>query len=339
MTLTSSSRHAHPVAAARGRDARSIARWIDTRATLVHSVLGLLLVGLFTACVDRGSKRAMNPTTLSGTPMIAPKTLRLPSGVTLSYRATGDVRSGLALVLLPGLSDSLRSWDLVTARLPSSVRVLAISQRGHGDSDKPDSGYAVADFEEDLGAFLDALAVPRVVVVGHSSASLVARRFAEKHPERVTGIVLEGSFVKLGDRVPTKVRATFASLQDPLTREFVREFAGGTYQRPPPKEFLDVMLDENLKAPARVWRETFASILDYDDTQELATLRTPTLIIWGDRDAIIDRDATDTLARSIPASRLVVYDGIGHSPHWEDPDRFARDLAGFVEECRQLPVR
>ncbi len=168
-------------------------------------------------------------------------TLCLSTGVTLSYRASGDARSTVALVLLPGLGDSWRSWDLVTARLPGSIQTLAISQRGHVDSDKRLVGFTVSDFEAGLDAFLGALAVPRVVVVGHSSASLVARRFAERHP--------------------------------------------------PTKEFLDVMLDENLKAPARVWRETFESLLDYDDTSELPTLRTPTLIIWGDRDTIIDRHA------------------------------------------------
>lgn len=281
----------------------------------------------------------MNPPARPDTPTIlSHTTLRLPTGVTISYRAAGDVRSTVALVLLPGLGDSWRSWDLVTTRLPKSVQTLAISQRGHGDSDKPLVGYTVTDFEADLGAFLDAFAVPRVVVVGHSSASLVARRFAVRHPDRVAGIVLEGSFVHIGDRVPLEVRARFAALRDPLTRDFVRNFAGGTYERPPAKEFLDVMLDENLKAPARVWRETFASLLDYDDTSELATLRTPTLLIWGDRDTIIDREATNTLARSIPSSRLLVYEGVGHSPHWEDPDRFARDLAVFVEECGRIPV-
>src|SRR5688572_25186865 len=104
--------------------------------------------------------------------------LRLPSGVTISYRASGDASSAFAVILLPGLSDSWRSWELVTTRLPASLRVFAISQRGHGDSDKPESGYSVADFEADLAAFVDALALRRVVVVGHSSASLVARRFA-----------------------------------------------------------------------------------------------------------------------------------------------------------------
>jgi non-heme chloroperoxidase len=266
-----------------------------------------------------------------------PTRLRLPSGVTISYRASGDTRSPLAVILLPGLSDSWRSWDLITPRLPTSIRVLAISQRGHGDSDRPESGYAVADFEADLNAFVDALGLERVIVVGHSSASLVARRFAVRHPDRVAGIVLVGSFVRLGDRLPAEVRARFAALRDPLTREFVRDFAGGTFHHPPAKEFLELMLDENLKVPAHVWRETFASLVDYDDTDELSTIHTPTLIIWGDQDAIIDRDATDALARSIPSSRVLVYDAVGHSPHWEVPDRFASDLADFFERCEGEP--
>jgi non-heme chloroperoxidase len=258
--------------------------------------------------------------------------LPLQTGVTLSYRDSGDPTSPLAVVLLPGLGDSCRSWDLVTSRLPTSVRVLAISQRGHGDSDKPKSGYGVTDFEADLGAFVDALALPRVVLVGHSSASLVVRRFAINHPDRVAGIVLEGSFLTLGP-IPDEVRATFATLEDPLTREFVRDFAAGTFHRPPAQQFLESILDDTLEVPARVWREIFASLVDYDDASELPTLQTPTLIIWGDRDTIISRDATDALARSIASSTLLVYEGVGHTPHWEDPDRFARDLAVFVDKC------
>ena len=303
-----------------------------TSSSSVGLVLAVLFGGLVPGCAGGGRQRAKDPSTLSRNQVqVAPTTLRLPSGVTISYRASGDASSPFAVVLLPGLSDSWRSWDLVTARLPASIRVFAISQRGHGDSDKPDSGYGITDFEADLGAFVDALALRRVVVVGHSSASLVARHFAVNHPDRVAGVVLEGSFVRLGDRLPTEVRAKFAALRDPLTREFVREFAGGTYQHPPPKEFLDLMLDENLKVPAHVWRETFASLVDYDDTEELATLHAPTLIIWGDKDAIIDRDMTDALRRSISSSSLLVYEGVGHTPHWEVPDRFARDLADFAK--------
>jgi pimeloyl-ACP methyl ester carboxylesterase len=250
--------------------------------------------------------------------------------VSLAYVDVGPRSSDNVLVLLPGLGDSWRSYELVLPHLPSTFRTIAVSQRGHGDSDKPESGYTVRDFAADLKALLDALAIRRAVIAGHSSASIVARRFALDHPERIAGLVLEGSFVKL-DEGAAQFGARVASLEDPISHEFARDFASATFGRPVSKEFLDAMIEESLKAPARVWRETFASLFDYDDSAEAAKLDVRTLVIWGDKDAIIDRTATDALARSIRDSKLVVYEGIGHTPHWEDPARFAHDVAAFVE--------
>lgn len=215
-------------------------------------------------------------------------------------------------------------------QLPSTFRTIAVSQRGHGDSDKPERGDTVRDFAADLKALLDALAIRRAVIAGHSSASIVARRFALDHPERITGLVLEGSFVKLGEGA-AQFGARVASLEDPISQEFARDFASGTCGRPASTEFLDAMIEESLKAPARVWRETFASLLDYDDSAEAARLDVRALVVWEDKDAIIDRTATDALARSIRGSKLVVYEGIGHTPQWEDPPRFAHGVAAFME--------
>jgi pimeloyl-ACP methyl ester carboxylesterase len=155
----------------------------------------------------------------------------------------------------------------VLPHLPSTFRTVAISQRGHGDSDKPEGGYTVRDFAADLKALLDALAIERAVIAGHSSASIVARRFALDYPERIAGLVLEGSFVKLPEGA-AQFGVRVASLEDPVSQEFARNFVTATFGRPVPTEFLDAMIEESLKAPARVWRETFASLLDYDDSAE-----------------------------------------------------------------------
>ncbi len=264
-----------------------------------------------------------------------PKTAPLTKELRLSYIDMGDPESRDILVLLPGLSDSWRSWESVLQHLPTSLRVIAVSQRGHGDSDKPAAGYSVRDYAGDVDALLNALDITRVAVTGHSSASLVARRFALDHPQRVAGIVLEGSFIRLTGPAVEVAGRQFAALTDPVDPTFVRDFATGTIARPVDKAFMEAMIAENLKVPARVWRETFQSLLDYDDADELVVLEVPTLIIWGDRDAIIDRCATDALGHAIPSSRSVFYEGVGHTPHWEAPERFARDVAAFVADCGQ----
>jgi non-heme chloroperoxidase len=261
--------------------------------------------------------------------MPIPSAVIVGTNLSLEYVDVG-ARSGNVLVLLPGLADSWRSYELVLPYLPPTFRTIVVSQRGHGNSDKPDSGYTVRDFSADLNALLDALAIPRAVIAGHSSASIVARRFALDHPEKTAGLVLEGSFIKLGGGAAS-FAASLATLEDPIPRAFARDFASQTFGNPVSKEFVDAMIDENLKAPARVWRETFVALLDYDDSAEVAAIDVATLIIWGDKDAIIDRAATEALARSIKNSKLIIYEGIGHTPHWEDPARFAHDVAAVVE--------
>lgn len=260
----------------------------------------------------------------------APTRRSLSTGITVSFVEAGDPRSDEVLVLLPGLSDSWRSYELVLPHLPRSIRTFAVSQRGHGESDKPSTGYSVREFANDVGALLDALGLRRVFLAGHSSASIVARRFALDHPGRVAGLVLEGSFVTLRGRVPAPVATQFRSMSDPISRDFVRAFVAGTFARPPPPLFVETMVDEAMKVPARVWSGVFDSLLDYEDSSELATLGAPALVVWGDQDGLIDRSATDALARSIRSSRLVVHGGIGHTPHWEAPERYASDVAAFM---------
>lgn len=257
--------------------------------------------------------------------------IALPSGLRLSYVDHGD-RIGPVLLLVPGLTDSWRSYQLVLPHLPASIRTIAVSPRGHGDSDKPETGYRTADFAADVADLLSALGVRRAVVAGHSSGSLVAQRFAIDHPDRAAGLVLEGSFATLRGRkeVEELVASTFAPLKDPIAPEFVREFEGGTIVRPVPRWFIDIMVQEGLKVPARVWRDGFTGLLLDDHTAELGAIRAPSLLVWGDKDALIGSEQQDVLTRGITGARLVAYPGVGHTPHWEAPERFAADLTAFV---------
>jgi pimeloyl-ACP methyl ester carboxylesterase len=258
-------------------------------------------------------------------------TVTLASGLLLSYGDQGT-RAGPVVVLLPGPTDSWRCYGPVLADVPSSIRAIAVSQRGHGDSDKPQTGYRVQDFAGDVAGLLDVLGVERAVITGHSGAALMARRFALDHPDRVSGVVLEGAPTTLrGDPgLEGFVASLVADLTDPVDPDFVRRVIEDT-TGDLPAEFAEEMVQESLKVPARVWQETFAGLLEYDDTAELGRLVAPALLVWGDEDDLVARGMQDALREAIPQAELSVYDGIGHSPHWEDPPRFAADVASFVE--------
>jgi pimeloyl-ACP methyl ester carboxylesterase len=262
-------------------------------------------------------------------------TATLTSGLKLSYAEQGD-RSGPALVLLPGPTDSWLSYLPVLDRMPPSIRAVAVSQRGHGDSDKPDTGYRVEHFAADVVPFLDDLGIERAVLAGHSGSCLVARRVAIERPERVAGLVLEASPTTLrGDAgLEQFVASVVSKLVDPIDPALARSFIVDTSSGEIEPELLEQLADELLKVPARVWREMFTALLHYDDMTELGRITAPTLLIWGDADKLVGREMQEQLAAAMRCENLIVYAGVGHTPRWKDPTRFAADITAFVARQR-----
>lgn len=259
-------------------------------------------------------------------------TVALSSGVRLSYAAAGAT-SGPTIVLLPGPTDSWRSYSPVLDLLTPAIRAVAVSQRGHGESDKPASGYRVKDFAADVLCLLDRLEIERSVLAGHSGSCLVARRVAIDHPERIAGMVLEASPVTLqGDPgLQGFVTDIVSNLRDPIDEDFARSFLADTSSEALPPDLLEELTNEILRVPAHVWKELFTDLLAYDDTTELRGISAPTLLIWGDADSLVTREMQDTLVDLIPDAALRVYEGVGHTPRWENPRRFSRDLIAAVE--------
>ena len=264
------------------------------------------------------------------------RSIELASQVRLPYVEQGD-SSGIPVILLHAIADSWHSFERVLLHLPDSIHAFAVTQRGHGDASRPADGYHPHDFAADLAAFMDALHLEAAVIAGGSSGGFVARRFAIDHPERTAGLVLLGSPATLRDKpsVLEMWELTVSKLTDPVDSHFVREFAESTLARPVPQAFVETMVQENLKVPARVWRATFEGLLEDDSFGELNRIDAPTLIVWGDQDAFLPRSDQEMLHAAIAGSRLVVYPGAGHAVYWEAPDRVSSDLTAFVAELAE----
>jgi len=99
---------------------------------------------------------------------------------------------------------------------------------------------------------------------------------------------------------------------------------------------LDQLSSDLFKVPARVWREMFGALLRYDDLHEIDRITAPTLLIWGDQDRLVGREMQQLLTGRLQHGELMVYEGLGHTPRWEDPSRFAADVAGFVARAGDL---
>ena len=239
---------------------------------------------------------------------------------------------GIPVLLLHGATDSWRSFERVLPHLPDSIRAIAVTQRGHGDSSRPEGGYRTSDFAADLVALMDELDLETAVIAGHCMGGSVAQRFALDYTERTQGLVLAGTFPTMrGNRDVQELWNSYVStMTDPVDRCFVVRFQEGTLAQSVPERFFETVIQESLKVPARVWRAVFAGLLQEDFSSELMKLKLPTLIVWGDRDAICLRRDQAVLARNIPTSRLVVYSETGHALHWEEPEHFADDLVEFT---------
>lgn len=254
--------------------------------------------------------------------------LALRRGVELDFIAGGDPQ-GAPLIMLHGLSDSCRSMQPLMSALPREIRSMALSLRGHGDSSRPQRGYAPADMAADVADAMDRLGVRDAMILGHSMGSVVAQELAVRYPLRAAGLILVGAFAGLRGEAELEAfcEAEIFPLTDPIDPLFVRGFQESTLARTVAPGFIDLVVGESLKVPAHVWKSAIRGLLA---ARPAAGITAPTLLLWGDQDGFALERQQAALIRAIPGAVLETFEGTGHSPHWEEPERAARVIADFV---------
>ena len=253
--------------------------------------------------------------------------IALGNGIHLHYARQGPA-DGPVIILLLGYSDSSFSFSRVMPLLPPELRVIAPDLRGHGHSARPVNGYRIGDLAGDVLRMMDLMSIPEALIVGHSMGSFVAQAIAERAPRRVSRLMLLSSASVADNAGMRELRREVNSLSDPVDLEFVCGFQYSTIATPVPGAFMDSAIANSRRMPAHVWRKALQGLIEYRPTAPRPVVRT--FVLGGRLDAVFSADEQTALAREFQNVELLIIDGIGHTLHWERPQRFVDELLRFA---------
>jgi pimeloyl-ACP methyl ester carboxylesterase len=269
-------------------------------------------------------------------------------GHEVGYRCAGD---GPVLLLIHGIAGSSHAWTDVMPLLARDFTVIAPDLIGHGESAKPLGDYSLGAYASGLRDLLAVLRIEHATLVGQSLGGGIAMQLAYQHPEICERLVLVDSG-GLGREVSWVLRALtlpgaeflMPALFAPIVRSWGNVVARSLYdlglRSGGAAESWRAYASLTESANRHAFVRTVRAVIDPSGQTVSArdrlylTAKVPTLIIWGDRDAIIPVDHAYATHRAIPASRLEIIEGVGHFPHVEAPDRFAEILSDFVSTTR-----
>ncbi len=277
---------------------------------------------------------------------VAPRGVIEHQGRLLSYQDYGPVDAPVVLLIHGMVSDST-TWSRAAEQLAErGFRVLAPDLLGHGDSDKPEDGYELADFADSLVALLTELDAENATVVGHSFGGAVAMQLAHDRPELVRRLVLV-SAGGLGRRVHPVLRAATLPGAHSLVRFVVNHRTAALYRRPRLHRSLRLSPDvvANLgragrglaSPPARTaFFQTLRMAIDPFGQRgsllesEHVQLDLPTLIIWSERDPVVPVAHAHETHAHLRNSTLEIFPGSSHQPHHHSAQRFTQVVSDFI---------
>ena len=279
--------------------------------------------------------------------------LSLPD-IKIHYEIAGDGET--AVVLVHGNIASWRWWLSVLENPPAGCTAYVSDIRGFGDSEQTEGGYNIEQFAADLDDFVNELALDHIHLVGHSLGAAVALQYAVQYPRKVqklmlvspppadgmTPSMLEDRVIfgmKLpilaeNSRLPHIFRS--ASIHRAILSHVLTRISPGMDHRS--KLFGDLVGDASRVSHGTL-KEVIQSLGNWTVKDKLSALDMPVLILWGDRDTVVERAPLERMARDLPHAELVVWEGIGHAPQLERSGCFHALLSEFTAQKTTTGIR
>ena len=222
--------------------------------------------------------------------------------------------SGPPLILLHGLSGSGRWWSRNVPVFSRSFRTYSVDLPGFGES-RGVRWSRLDDISDHLAGWLVAEGLPKAHFAGHSLGGAVAARLAARHPDRVDRLVLVDAAIR-----PQR-RRTIAR-PAPVVGSISRDLSG----------FAPLLVRDLLRSHPRSFVAATIDALQTDWEPHLKRIAAPTLVVWGERDAITPLALGQEITAVIPGARLITLAETGHNPMWERAEVFNAKVLRFLAD-------
>ena len=281
--------------------------------------------------------------TLEAKYLTAPGDLIDVAGIRLHVRDTGP-KNAPAVILLHGFGSSLHTWESWAEMLSGKYRVVRLDLPGTGLSGADPAGdYSDNRSLQVLAALMDRLQISKASVIGNSMGGRIAWNFAVRYPERIEKLVLiaPDGFASPGRGYGERpnVPAMAKLVRYVLPKTFLRKSLAPAYADPSRlneetvTRYHDLMLAPGAR-DAMIARMEQTELVDPHPL--LSQIKAPTLLLWGERDAMIPVSNAQDYAKILPDSTTVILPGLGHVPHEEAPAISLEPVASFLAHGRAL---
>jgi pimeloyl-ACP methyl ester carboxylesterase len=242
-----------------------------------------------------------------------------------------------ATLLLHGIGNYGRYWDFFATAIAGRLRLVATDARGHGESGRPAEGYTPQEFVADTIAVLDALAIGRAVVVGHSMGGTHAIRLAAAHPDRVERLVVvdagpepmpEGA--ERARRLSLERRERFQDADEALA--YLRRTSPGYSEDVYANRMRWLFSEDAGNVVWRSSRDALAAIMSGargDLWDALRAIRCPVLLVRGTRSNVLSAEVAQRMAKPLAHGRLIELDA-GHNVALDRPRELAEAVIAFA---------
>lgn len=253
-------------------------------------------------------------------------------------RETGP-EDGPALVLIHGFSHSLESWEDLAAELDDQYRIIRFDLPGHGlTGPRADKAYSVPETVDQVSALLDEIAPAQFSIGGNSLGGLIAWRYAADHADRVDQLILmdSGGYPNLGvgddpAPLPDAMRA-YLMLAPEAGVQYATSTLYADASKVTPEQLERIRAMMRVEGNGQALIERIEQFTLPDPNPDLSRITAPTLIIWGDQDAMIPATHGPRFDAAIPNSQLVLMQNTGHVPMEEWPVETAQIIKDFMAQ-------